>query len=110
MRVRRGEIFNVDLEPTMGREQRYRRPVLVVSPDIYNNQFAPLVCPITTGAAYARDRGFAVPLSGGKTRGIVLCNQARTLDLEARKAKRVEAIDADVLQDVLYVLQDIVAD
>ena len=87
MKVRRGDIFNVDLEPTMGREQRYKRPVLVVSPDDYNDKFAPLVCPITTGGAYARDRGFAVPISGGKTGGVVLCNQARTLDLDAQRRK-----------------------
>jgi mRNA interferase ChpB len=110
MKVRRGDIFKLDLEPTKGREQQSKRPVLVVSPDEYNAHFAPLVCPITTGGAYARDKGFAVPISGGKTSGAVLCNQARTLDLDARGAKRVERIDDDVLRAVLYVLQDIVAD
>ncbi|MEQ1650070.1 MAG: type II toxin-antitoxin system PemK/MazF family toxin [Hyphomicrobiaceae bacterium] len=110
IRVRRGDIFTVDLEPTVGREQRNRRPVLVVSPDNYNDKFAPLVCPITTGGTNVRDRGFAVELSGGKTIGVVLCNQMRTLDLDARQAKRVESIDAAKLRDVLFVLQDIVAD
>ena len=39
--IRRGEIYFVNLNPTKGREQRGRRPVLVVSVDAINSQ--PLV-------------------------------------------------------------------
>lgn len=108
--MRRGEVYSVDLDPTAGREQRGHRPVLIVSPDDYNKAFAPLVCPITSGGGAARDRGFAVPVSGGKTTGVVLCNQMRTLDLRARGAKRVEVIDDAVLTEVLWKLQAIVED
>jgi mRNA interferase ChpB len=38
---------------------------------------------------------------------VVLCNQVRTLDLKARKAKRIERAPPPVVQDVLAVLQDI---
>jgi mRNA interferase ChpB len=108
--VKRGDIYSVDLDPTQGREQRGCRPVLIVSPDDYNKLFAPLVCPITSGGAAARDRGFAVPVSGGRTSGVVLCNQMRTLDLKARGAKRVEAAGGVVLTQVLWKLQAIVED
>ena len=108
--MRRGDIYSVDLDPVVGHEQRGRRPVLIVSADDYNKNFLPLVCPITSGGAYVRDMGFAVPVSGGKTTGIVLCNQARTLDIKGRKGRRVEAADANVLQQALWALQDIVAD
>lgn len=108
--MRRGDIYMVDLEPTVGGEQRGHRPVLIVSPDEYNKSFLPLVCPITSGGQYARARGLTVPVSGGKIAGVVLCNQMRTLDVKARKGKRVEAVAPGVLQDVFWIIQDIVAD
>jgi mRNA interferase ChpB len=63
--VKRGDIYSVDLEPVSGREQKGRRPVLIVSTTDYNKHFAPLVCPITGGGETAREKGFAVPVSGG---------------------------------------------
>jgi mRNA interferase MazF len=46
----RGEIWNADLDPTRGREQAGRRPVLVVSTDPFNEGPAELVVivPITS--------------------------------------------------------------
>ena len=44
----------------------------------------PLVCPITQGGNFARDRGFAVSLSGTAQRpGVVLCNQPRASTCKA---------------------------
>jgi mRNA interferase MazF len=45
----RGEIWLVELDPTRGREQRGRRPALVVSADPFNHGPAELVivCPVT---------------------------------------------------------------
>lgn len=45
--VRRGQIYFVDLDPTHGREQAGRRPVLVVSTDAINRQ--PLVVTVIVG-------------------------------------------------------------
>ena len=108
--MKRGNIWMVDFEPTGGQEQRGHRPVLIISPDAYNESFAPLVCPITSGGNYARNKGVAVQIVGGKTTGVVLCNQMRTVDVKARGGKRVEAIAPAVLQEVLWAVQDIVAD
>ena len=108
--MKRGDIYMVDLEPTVGQEQRGRRPVLIISPDAYNKAFAPLVCPITSGGNYARNKGVAVQIVGGKTTGVVLCNQMRTLDVKARSGKRIEAIAPAVMQEVLWAVQDIVAE
>src|SRR5689334_13675484 len=48
----RGEIWNADLDPTRGREQAGKRPVLVVSTDRFNEGPAELVVvlPITSKA------------------------------------------------------------
>jgi mRNA-degrading endonuclease toxin of MazEF toxin-antitoxin module len=73
----RGDIFHVSLDPIQGREQAGKRYVLIVSPREFNRLGTPLVCPITLGGDFARDRGFAVSLSGSGTnaQGVVLCNQ-----------------------------------
>lgn len=101
--MRRGEIWSVDLEPTHGREQAGRRPVLIVSPDGLNAISAPIVCPITAGGVAARMGGFTVPLigSGTSTTGVVLCHQVRVVDLRARHGRRVERVPDFVLDDVL---------
>lgn len=92
----------VSLDPTSGHEQRGRRPVLVVTPANFNKLTnAPVVLPITNGGNFARVHGFAVPLSGTKTTGIVRCDQPRALDLTARKGKRVEKVADEILDDVL---------
>ena len=101
--MRRGEIWIVDLEPTIGREQRGKRPVLVVSPDPINAAFAPIVCAITSGGAAPRATGLAVSLAacGTQTTGVVLCHQLRQVDTTARKGRRIEVVPDAVLADVL---------
>jgi mRNA-degrading endonuclease toxin of MazEF toxin-antitoxin module len=102
--VKRGEIYLVSLDPTAGHEQQGTRPVLIVSPDRFNETMGvPVVVPITTGGAFARNRGFAVSLSGAgtQTTGVIRCDQLRSLDLAARHGRRLESVPAAILDDVL---------
>jgi mRNA-degrading endonuclease toxin of MazEF toxin-antitoxin module len=102
--VRRGDIYLVSLDPTAGHEQQGTRPVLVVSPDAFNDAVGvPVVVPITTGGAFARTRGFAVSLIGAGTRttGVIRCDQVRSLDLAARHGRRLESVPQEILDDVL---------
>jgi len=100
--MRRGDIYLVSLDPTFGHEQRGQRPVLVISPTEFNEASKlPVILPITSGGAFARRLGFAVPISGIRTTGIVRCDQPRTLDLAARGGRRVDALPAELLEEVL---------
>ena len=100
--MRRGDIYLVSLDPTEGREQRGSRPVLVVSPAEFNEATQlPVVCPITSGGDFARRIGFAVPILGIKTTGVVRCDQPRVLDLVARNARKVDTLPASIMEDVL---------
>jgi mRNA-degrading endonuclease toxin of MazEF toxin-antitoxin module len=100
--MRRGEIWLVGLDPTEGHEQRGRRPVLIVSPDAFNRVTrVPVVVPITSGGSFARTAGFAVPLAGGKTTGVVRCDQPRALDLGARGGAKLERVPDAILREVL---------
>lgn len=101
--MNRGDIYHVDLNPVHGREQAGSRFVLIVSPADFNVLGTRLVCPITQGGNFARHAGFAVSLSGAGTRtgGVILCNQARVLDLQARQARFIEKVPAFIIDEVL---------
>lgn len=102
--MKRGDIYIVSLDPRAGHEQQGTRPVLIVSPDAFNETIGvPVVVPITSVGAFARTRGFAVSLSGAGTRttGVIRCDQMRSLDLEARHGRRLESVPAVILDDVL---------
>jgi mRNA interferase ChpB len=102
--MKRGEIWFVDFEPTVGREQRGIRPALVVSTEKFCQLTGvAIVCPITVGGTNPRDQGFAVSLTGTglMTTGVVIAIQLRTVDLKARHAKRIEVAPDVIVDDVL---------
>ena len=83
--IRRGQVYWVNLEPTRGREQAGRRPVLVVSADAINRQ--PLVVTVVVGTdakKVPRDypTNVRVPAaeSGLPMDTVFLCFQIRSLD------------------------------
>jgi len=107
----RGDIVRLNLNPTAGREQQGDfRPALVISPSAFNVSGLVLIAPITQGGDFARYAGFAVPLSGSgtETQGVVLCNQIRTVDLEARSGRSVESVPEVVMDDVLARIQALI--
>ncbi|WP_445368703.1 type II toxin-antitoxin system PemK/MazF family toxin [Methylomonas sp. BW4-1] len=100
--MKRGDIYLVSLDPTAGHEQKGSRPVVIVSPDEFNQVTKlPVVLPITTGGDFARRLGFAVPLTDIKTTGVIRCDQPRVLDLAARQARWVDSVPDAIMDDVL---------
>ncbi len=100
--MNRGDIYLVDLNPSQGHEQQGRRPVLVISPDSFNNATGvPVILPITNGGAFAERIGFAVEITGIKTTGIVRCDQPRALDISARNGRHIDTLPQATLDDVM---------
>lgn len=60
----------------------------------------PVILPIT-GGEFVRRLGFAVPLTGTKTTGVVRCDLPRVLDLAARNARKVETLPTPLMNEVL---------
>ncbi len=111
MRIpKRGEIWQIDLNPTAGKEQQGIRPALIVSQQDFNRSGLSLVCPITQGGNQTRFAGFAVTLmgSGAKTQGVVMCNQPRTVDVVSRKGKFIELVPEFVVSEVLARIQTLI--
>jgi mRNA interferase ChpB len=97
----RGDIVSVPLDPAIGHEQRGTRPALVLTSKEFNKLGDILVAPIAQGSDFARYAGFAVTLTGSKTQGVALVNKIRMLDLSARKARKVERVPQEVIDDAL---------
>lgn len=100
----RGDILELSLDPTHGREIRGARPVLVLSADAFNKASGLLlVAPITQGGAASRGTGFSVTLmgSGTRTQGVILCDQTRTIDARAPTFKYLEKAPLHVVQEAL---------
>ena len=105
--MKRGDIIFVDFDPTKRHEQTGARPALVLSPAAFNRiSGLALVVPVTS-----RVRGFAfeTPLSGTRTTGVALCQQARTINTRARRCKVVEQVPNAVVEDALARLRAILA-
>jgi mRNA interferase MazF len=95
----RGDIVYIDFDPTKGHEQAKTRPALVLSPGVFNKQIKlALVAPITSRV---RGHGFEVVIDGDKTTGVVLCQQVRTVDYDARHIEFIEKGPANVIREVL---------
>jgi len=100
--MRRGDIHLVSLDPIKGRKQRGHRPVLVVSPAVSNQATKlPVVLPVTNGGEFARRIGFAAPISGIGTTGVVRCDLPRVVDPHVRNGRRVDTLPTAILNEVL---------
>ncbi|MDR0365612.1 MAG: type II toxin-antitoxin system PemK/MazF family toxin [Bifidobacteriaceae bacterium] len=110
--ARQGDIirlnFDPHFDPQSGHEQAGRRPAVVVS-NATANQFLrkrAMVCPITR-----TDKGIPIQPrldSRTETAGVVLCDQARILDLEARDAEYVEQLPPDILHEVIDIIYGLI--
>ena len=100
--MKRGDIYSVSHDPTQDREQQGQRPVLVISPTEFNQATnLPVILPITGGGEFARRIGYAVPISGIRTTGIVRCDQPRVLDIAVRGGRKVDTLPTEILNEVL---------
>lgn len=105
---RRGDAIWLHFSPHAGHEQAGRRPAIVVSPVSYNRRAGlALVCPITS-----RVKGYpfetALP-AGLSIQGVVLADQARSLDWSARRAEFICALPRQVVEEVAAKLETLIA-
>ena len=102
-----GDLVYLEFDSQAGHEQMGKRPALVVSSKTFN-QFTKLtmVCPITNTK---RTTPLHVELdSRTKTTGVILCEQVKSLDLNARNASFFERIPDDILAEVLDILNGLI--
>ena len=95
-----GDIVYLDFDPQAGHEQRGRRPALVVSNDLFNRVSSlTMVCPITHTD---RNSPFHLRLDRRtRTDGVIMCDQARMLDLRSWHAAFEEKAPEDITAEAV---------
>lgn len=96
----RGDVVWLTFTPQAGHEQAGRRPAVVLSPLIYNAKVGlALLCPITSAV---KGYPFEVKLpSGLPVSGVILADQIKSLDWQARDVEFICALPAAVMREVL---------
>jgi mRNA interferase MazF len=103
---RRGEVYLVALDPTLGREIRKTRPCVIVSPDELNQHLrTAIVAPMTTGG---HPYPFRVACQFQQKKGHVVLDQLRTVDDE-RLVRRLGALSPGTVDTVLSRLAEMFA-
>lgn len=97
-----GDIWLVQLDPTVGSEIQKTRPCVVVSPpELHQHLRTVIVAPMTTGSKPA---GFRIPITFKGKSGLILLDQIRTLD-KSRLVRREGAVHSVTLKRTLATLQ-----
>jgi mRNA interferase MazF len=98
----RGEIWLVQLDPTVGSEIQKTRPCVIVSPpEINDNLRVFLVAPLTSGS---RPAPFRIATDVNGKPGLMLLEQIRSVDSD-RLIKRTGQLDRLTLNAALAVLR-----
>lgn len=106
-RPARGEVWLINLDPTVGREIQKTRPCVVVSPPEINEHLSVmLVAPLTSGS---RPAPFRVATTFAGKAGLMLLEQVRAVD-SGRLVKKVGQIDRLTLSAALAVLRSLFAE
>jgi len=98
----RGEIWQANLNPTRGREQAGRRPVLVFSTDGFNSGPAELVVivPVTSkGKGIPWHVPVEPPEGGLRKTSYVMCEALRSVSKD-RLSKRIGQVKLDTMDQV----------
>ena len=100
--IKRGDVFLVNFDPTIGSETKKTRPAVVVSNDI-NNRHSPIISisPITSNVRRIYSFEVEVPEGDGglSLQSKIMVNQTRAVD-KARLVKKLGSLPPAVMQAV----------
>lgn len=104
--MRRGDIWLVNLDPTVGSEIKKARPCVVVSPPELNDHLRTVIVAPMTSKGFAAP--FRIPVTHAGTKGLILLDQLRAVD-KVRLSKKLGAVSAKTLAAALNTLQEVFA-
>lgn len=100
--IKRGEVYLVNFDPSVGAEAQKTRPALVVSNDI-NNAHSPIISIAPISSNISRIYSFEVEIPSGnggfKKRSKIMINQTRAVD-KTRLIKKMGSVSPEILNQV----------
>ena len=104
--VKRGEIWLVNLDPTVGSEIQKTRPCVVISPaELHDHLRTVIVAPMTSTLRPYPSR---IPLTFQRKQGQIALDQIRTVD-KSRLVKKLGSVQADTARHIAETLQEMFA-
>jgi mRNA interferase MazF len=101
----KGDIVWLNFSPQEGHEQAGNRPALILSPESYNrNSQLTLACPITSKI---KGYPFEVRIKTSKIDGVILADQIKNLDWNARKIEFVEKAPYEIVEETWELIQSL---
>ena len=105
--MNRGEIWLVNLDPTVGSEIKKTRPCVVVSPPELNQNLRTVMMAPMTSKGFAAP--FRVPVTHAGTKGLIVLDQLRAVDKQ-RLVMKLGQVSAKTMGNVLKTLQELFAE
>ncbi len=101
-RILRGEIRWADLNPVKGHEQGGKRPVLILSQDVFNQRSGTVIAMAITSQPQRAGFPLTLEITSAKLykRSWVKISQIRTLSTE-RIGRKIDLISPEELSDVI---------
>ena len=100
--MKRGDIWLVNLDPTVGSEIKKSRPCVIISPAELNDHLrSVIVAPMTSKGFPAP---FRIAMTHAGTKGLIVLDQLRTVD-KTRLSQRLGSVSPKTLSNTLSVLQ-----
>jgi mRNA interferase MazF len=96
--VKRGDVYWVNLDPTIGTEIKKTRPALIISPDDMNAALPRIIVAPLTSKGQPLGCRPEVTFDGKQAR--ILLDQLRSID-KRRLGKKMGAIDSSLWHDTL---------
>ncbi|KKQ12086.1 MAG: Transcriptional modulator of MazE/toxin, MazF [candidate division TM6 bacterium GW2011_GWF2_36_6] len=100
----RGDIWIVNLDPIVGHEQAKKRPCLIVSNNIFNQNPSELVVVIPLTSKYKKISWLVeigeIRIGNVSTMSYALCNHVRTVSLARFSSKPVAHIKTDTMEKI----------
>ena len=110
-RILRGDIVWANLDPTLGREQAGRRPVLILSHDVFNDRSGTVIALALTSQEPRAGFPLTYELHGARLpkRSWVKIGQIRTLSTE-RLGPKISKSSAEDLDRIVQGLNEIIGE
>ncbi len=104
----RGDVVWITLNPQAGHEQAGRRPAAVLSPANYNRKVGlAVLCPVTR---QVKGYPFEVLIPEDlEASGVILADQVKSLDWQARQAEFICALPTTTITEVLRKLNTLLS-
>lgn len=105
--MKRGEIWLINLDPTIGSEIKKARPCVIASPIELNEHLRTVIVAPMTSKGFAAP--FRIPLTHAGKKGLILLDQIRAVD-KIRLTKKMGTVSPKTLSSMLGTLQELFAE